>query len=202
VTRRAWIVLALGLVAAVMTGGAFARAGRSDFRPSPPQPGWGMFTPAAWKTVSSRIERRGFAAASIQLVGGTDTSDGRPFGLVAGRSRTGATCVTPVRGTTVGATVCRLTKPFVVFTAPQTWKDAAVPGVPAHVVHATAVLGIARHDVTGIVVRDSQHRGATGMSLIQTGRLTTFAGGFVDLASLRAFDAKNHTLARLVLRRP
>jgi hypothetical protein len=40
------------------------------------------------------------------------------------------------------------------------------------------------------------------MALVQTGRLTTFAAGFRDLASLRAFDAKNRTLARLVLRAP
>jgi hypothetical protein len=200
VTRRAWILLALGIVAAVVTAGAFARAGRPEFTSSKPQPGWGMFTPAAWNTVSLRVERRGFDAASIRLVGVTDTSDGRPFGLVAGRSRTGATCVTPVRGTTLYATVCRLTKPVVVFTAPQTWKDAAVPGTPAHVVHATAVLGIARHDVSGIVVEDQRHQ-RTGVALIETGRLTTFSAGFADLVSLRVFNAKNRTLARLVLRR-
>jgi hypothetical protein len=198
VTRRAWIVLALGIVAAVVTAGAFARAGRSAFTPSAPLPGWGMFTPAEWKTVSLRLERRGFDAASIRLVGATDTTKGRAFGLLAGRSRAGTTCVVPVTGTALGATVCRLGKPFVVFTAPQTWTNAAVPGTPAHVVHATAVLGVARHDVTGIVVEDKQHR-RTGMALIQTGPLTTFAGGFIDVASMRAFDAKNRTLARLVL---
>jgi hypothetical protein len=197
VTRRAWILLAIGVVAAVLTGGAFARAGQSDFKPSKPQPGWGMFSPAAWRTVSSRIERRGFDAATIRLVGVTDTSDGRPFGLVAGRSRTGATCVTPVRGATVGATVCRLTKPLVVFSAPQTRTE----GTPPRLVHATAVLGIARHDVAGIVVEDSRAH-PTGMILVQTGRMLTFASGFSDPSSLRAFDAKGRTLARVVLRRP
>lgn len=200
-TRRAWIVLALGIVAAVVTAGAFARAGRSEFAPSAPQPGWGMFTAAEWKTLSLRLERRGFDATSIRLVGATDTTKGRAFGLLAGRSRTGTTCVVPVTGTALGATVCRLRKPFMVFTAPQTWRDAAVPGTPAHVVHATAVLGVARHDVTGIVVEDKQHR-LTGMALMQTGSLTTFAGGFAGVASLRAFDAQNRTLARLVLHAP
>jgi hypothetical protein len=197
VTRRAWILLAFGLVAAVMTAGAFARAGQSDFKPSKPQPGWGMFTSAQWDTLARRIEGRGFDAASIRLVGVTDTSDGRAFGLVAGRSHAGETCVTPVRGTTLGATVCKLSKPLVVFTAPQSWKE----GTPAKVVHATAVLGIARHDVAGIVVNDSLDR-PSGMALIQTGKLATFAAGFRNLSSLRAFDAKNHTLARLVLRAP
>jgi hypothetical protein len=165
VTRRAWIVLALGLVAAVVTAGAFARAGRSDFQPSKPQPGWGMFSAAEWKTLSLRLERRGFDAAGIRLVGATDTTKGRAFGLLAGRSRTGTTCVVPVTGTTLGATVCRLTRPF----------------------------------ITGIVVEDKQHR-RTGIALMQTGSLTTFAGGYVGVTSLRAFDAHNRTLMRLELR--
>jgi hypothetical protein len=200
VTRRAWILIALGIVAGIATAGAFARVGR-PWVMSKPLPGWGVFTPAEWNTVARGAERRGFDAASIRLVGVTDTTNGRPFGLLAGRSGTGATCVVPVRGTTLGATICKVSKPLVVFTAPQTWKEAAIPGVPAHVVHATAVLGIARHDVAGIVVEDEQHR-PSGMGLVQTGRLTTFAGGFRSLASLRAFDAKNRTLARLVLRAP
>jgi hypothetical protein len=197
VTRRAWIFAALGVVAAVVTAGAFARAGQPDFAPSKPQPGWGVFTPAQWKMVSLRIERRGFDAASIRLVNVTDTTRHRPFGLVAGRSSAGTTCVTPVTGTTLGATVCKLSKPLVVFTAPQTWNE----GTPRHVVRATAVLGIARHDVAGIVVRDNLDR-PTGMPLIQTGKLTTFAAGFRNMSSLRAFDAKNRTLARLVLQAP
>jgi hypothetical protein len=194
-------MLAFGVVLAAVTVGAFARAGRSELISSKPLPGWGMFTPAEWQTVTLGIERRGFDPGSIRLVGGTDTTNHRPFGLIAGRSRTGATCVTPVKGTTLGLTVCKLSKPLVLFTAPETWKDAAAFGVPAHVVHATAVLGIARHDVAGIVVQDHLNR-RTGMALIQTGRLTTFAAGFSDLASLRAFDAKNRTLARVVLRTP
>jgi hypothetical protein len=191
-TRRAWILLALGIVAAVATAGAFAGVGR-PWVMSKPLPGWGVFTPAEWKTVSLRLERRGFDAASIRLVATTDTTKHRPFGLLAGRSRTGTTCVTPVRGTTLGTTVCKLSKPLVLFTAPLIWN---IPGTP--VVHATGVLGIARHDVAGIVVRD-QDLQTSGVTLVQTGRLTTFAAGYRDLSSLRAFDAKNRTLARLVL---
>ena len=197
-TRRAWILLALGLMAGVVTAGAFARAGRPAFTQAKPQPGWGVFTAGQWKTVSDRFAQRGLDAASIRLVGATDITGHRPFGLVAGRSRTGATCITPVKGTALGATICRLTKPLVLFTAPETWRDAAVAGTPAHVVHATAVLGIARHDVAGVVAEGEQNY-HTGLSLIETGRLTTFAGAFRSVSSLRAYDAKNHTLARLVL---
>ena len=200
-TRRVLILLLVGVVLAAVTAGAFAHAGRSGFTTSKPLPGWGVFTPAEWKTVSLRLEQRGFDAASIRLVDATDTTHHRPFGLVAGRSRMGTTCVTPVKGTTLGTTVCRLTKPLVVFTAPETWTQAAFAGKPAHVVHATAVLGVARHDVAGIVVEDPQFR-PSGMVLIRAGRLLTFAAGFARLSSLRAFDAKNKTLARLELRAP
>jgi hypothetical protein len=186
----------VGVVAAVLTAGGFARAGRPDFTPSKAPPGWGVFTPAQWKTVSLGIERRGFDAASIRLVNVTDTADHRPFGLVAGRSNAGTTCVTPVTGTTLGATVCKLSKPLVVFTAPQTWKE----GSPARIVHATAVLGIARQDVSGVVVSELGRQGGT--FLIQTGRLKTFAAGFRNMSSLRAFNLKNETLARLVFRAP
>jgi hypothetical protein len=200
VTRRAWIVLALGVALAAVTAGAFARAGHSEFT-SETRPGWGMFTPADWKTLSLGLERRGFDAASIHLVDVTDTTRGRRFGLIAGRSRTGATCVTPVTGTTLGATVCRLTKPLVLFTAPQTWKVGAAFGTPAHVMHATAVLGIARHDVAGIVVRDSLDH-PTGVTLIRTGPFLTFASGFADPSSLSVYDAKPRLLEHLVLRAP
>ena len=200
-TRRAWILLVFGAVAAVVTAGAFAHAGRSEFTSSKPLPSWGMFTPAEWKTVSLRVEHRGFDAASIHLVGVTDTTRGRRFGLVAGRSRAGATCVTPVTGTTLGMTVCRLTKPLVLFTAPQTWKVGAAFGMPAHVMHATAVVGIARHDVGSIVVQDNLDH-PTGMTLIQTGRLLTFATGFADPSSLSVYNAKGRLLEHLVLRSP
>jgi hypothetical protein len=200
VTRRAWILLALGVVLAAVTAGAFARTGHSEFT-TETQPGWGMFTPAEWKTLSLRIERRGFDPASIRLVGVTDASDGRPFGLVAGRSRRGTTCVTPVRGTTLDATVCKLTKPLVLFTAPQTWKVGAAFGTPAHVMHATAVLGIARHDVAGIVVEDSLEH-PTGVTLIETGRLLTFTSGYRDATSMRVYNTKGRLLTHLVLRTP
>jgi hypothetical protein len=120
---------------------------------------------------------------------------------VAGTTRTGATCIVPVTGMTLGPTVCRLGKPLIAFTAPNSWRDAAQPGIPARVVHAVSVIGIARHDVSGVVARDDGGM-AQGLPLIENGRLRTFAGGFRSLSSLRAFDAKNRTLARLVLRRP
>jgi hypothetical protein len=198
VTRRAWILLALGLVAGVVTAGAFARAGRPEFTPSKPQPGWGIFTPEQWKALSLRVERRGFAAGSVRIVSAADTAGHHPFALVAGTSRTGGTCIVPVKGMTLGVTVCRLSKPLIVFTAPNTWRDAAVPGTPAHVVHAVSVLGIARRDVSGVVARGSGM--AMGLPLIGMGRLTTFAAGFRSGSTLRAYDAKNRTLARLVLR--
>jgi hypothetical protein len=195
------ILLLAGVVVAAVTAGAFAHAGRSGFTPSKPQPGWGLFTRAQWKTLSLRVERRGFATGSIRVVSAMDATGHRPFALVAATTGTGATCIVPVRGMTLGLTVCRLSTPVLVFTAPSTWRDAAVPGIPAHIVHAVSVIGIARRDVSGVVARGASGM-VQGLPLIEEGGLRTFGGGFRSLTSLRAFDAKNRTLAHLVLRRP
>jgi hypothetical protein len=199
VTRRAWILLAFGIVAAVVTAGAFARANQSEFTPSKTPPSWGIFTSAQWKTLLLRVERRGFAQGSVRVVSAMDTTGHRPFALVAGTTRTGATCVVPVTGMTLGLTVCRLGKPLVVFTAPNTWRDAAVPGIAAHVVHGVSMIGIARRDVSGVVARNDSGM-AQGLPLMETGRLRTFAGGFRSITSLRAFNAQNRTLLQLDLR--
>lgn len=188
-------MLALGLVAAVAVGVGFARAGKPQCC-SKPTASWNVFTPAQWKTVTLQVERRGFDASSVHVIATTEIASRRPFALVAATSRTGATCVTPVIGTQLRATTCRLTQPLLLFTAPETWKNAAVPGTPAHTVHATAVLGIVRGDVNGVATLD--HRGLLqGLPLMAAGRMGVFAGNFADATSLRVYDARNRVLARV-----
>jgi hypothetical protein len=196
VTRRIWILLAVGVVTAAAIGVGFSRAGRPAFTASKPSASWGVFTPAQWQTVRRNVQRRGFDAATVRVVG--TTSSRRPFALVAATSSTGATCVTPVNGTMLGTTICRLSKPLVVFSAPVTWRDAAVPGTPAHTVHATSLLGIVRRDVSGVVAIDHLGR-MQGIALMPAGRMGTFAAGFADATSLRAYDARDRVLARIVL---
>jgi hypothetical protein len=60
----------------------------------------------------------------------------------------------------------------------------------------TNVLGLARHDVTGVSVDQllSGHRSITGLPLIAGPGLSTFAGGFTDLSVLRARTARNRVL--------
>jgi hypothetical protein len=196
VTRRAWTLLALGLVVSVAVGVGFARAGRPQCC-SKSTASWNVFTPAQWKTVTLQVERRGFDASSVRVVATTEIASRRPFALVAATSRTGATCVTPVIGTQLHATTCRLAEPLLVFTAPETW-NTAVPGTPARTVHLTAVLGIVRGDVNGVATLD--HRGLLqGLPLMAAGRMGVFAGGFFDATSLRAYDAHNRMLAHVVL---
>jgi hypothetical protein len=190
-------MLALGLAVSVAVGVGFARAGRPQCC-SKTTASWNVFTPAQWKTVTLQVERRGFDASSVRVVATTEIASRRPFALVAATSRTGATCVTAVVGTQLRATTCRLTQPLLLFTAPETWKNAAVPGTPAHTVHATAVLGIVRGDVNGVAALD--HRGLLqGLPLMAAGRMGVFAGGFFDATSLRAYDAHSRVLARVVL---
>ena len=185
----------LGLVAAVAVGAGFARAGRPSCC-STPQASWGAFTPAQWDTVTTAIARRGFDATSVQVVSAAGTPDGRPFALVAATRHGAAGCVLPVNGVHVGAAICRMTKPLVIFTTPDTWHDAAAPGVPARVVHATAVMGLARRDVAWLATHDDAGR-AQGMPLLQAGPMRAFAGSFRDVASLRAYDGRNRELARV-----
>ena len=190
-------MLALGLVVALAVGVGFARSGRPQCC-SKPTASWGVFTPAQWQTVTHQVERRGFDASSVRVVASTEIASRQPFALVAATSRTGATCVTPVVGTQLHATTCRLAKPLLVFTAAETWQNAAVPGARARIVHVTALLGIVRGDVNGVVTLD--RRGVLqGLPLMAAGQMGVFAGGFFNATSLRAYDARDHVLARIVL---
>jgi hypothetical protein len=191
-------MLALGLVAAVAVGAGFAREGKPQCC-SKPLASWGIFTPAQWSSLKSTIARRGFDAASIRVVSSTAIANSRPFALLAATSRTGATCVIPVEGSTLGATTCRLSKPLLLFTTPDTWTDPTAPGVPVHTVQATAVLGLVRPDVTGVVARDNLGH-TTGVALVPAGRMGAFAAGFGDVTSLSAYGAHGRVLARLTLR--
>lgn len=198
-TRRAWTMLALGLVVAVAVGVGFGRSGKPQCC-SKPLASWGIFTAAQWSSLTGTIARRGFDGSSVRVVSSAALANGRSFALLAATSRTGATCVVSVTGDALGPTMCRLSKPLLLFTAPDAWAVPATPGVSAHTVHATAVLGLVRPDVTAVVARD--HRGnATGVALVAAGRMGAFAGSYADITSLRAYGAHGRVLMRVTLRR-
>jgi hypothetical protein len=188
VTRRAWMLLAVGALLAASLGG-FVLAKRGSSAPFKASPSWGVFTPAQWGAVTAGIERRGFAASGIRVVEVAGVPRRRPFALVAATAASGRTCFVPVRGVALGPTVCRIAKPVVLWTQPAHW----------HGLRVTNVLGLARHDVTGVSVDQllSGRHSVGGLPLIAGPGLSTFAGGFTRLSVLRARNAQNRVLFQL-----
>jgi len=194
VTRRAWMMAAVGALLAVSLGGVvLAKSGSpATFEASA---SWGVFTPAQWKVVRARVEDRGFTASSIHVVEGLQQHDRRALALVAATSARGRTCFVPVQGVTLAQTICRLTKPVVLFSVRDFWIQPAGNGRPAQRIPLTDLLGVARGDVAGISI-EAAHR-VQGLSLIERGRVLTFAGGYAHASVLRARDAGGHVLFQL-----
>ena len=77
---------------------------------------WGsLYSSQEWDVVQASFARRGFAADSVYVVTATTLADGRQFAIVGGRTSTGRTCLAVARGTALGATICRISKPIMVF---------------------------------------------------------------------------------------
>jgi hypothetical protein len=202
VTRRAWMLAAAGALLAASLGG-FVLANRGSSAPFKPLASRGVFTPAQWKSVSASVQRRGFAASSIHVVEAVGEHDKHTLALVSATSHAGRTCFVPVQGLKLGQTICHVTKPVVLFTAPDYWIAAATGGKPAHRVSVTNVLLVARRDVTGITVDQlfDGRRTVQGLPLIEDSGRLTFAGGFADASVLRARNARGRVLFRLTFSR-
>jgi hypothetical protein len=186
------MMLAVGALLAVSLGGVVL-AKRGSSAPFKPSPSWGVFTPAQWSSVSAGIEQRGFPAAGIRVVQAVGEQGRRPFALIAATSARGPTCFVPVRGVALGATVCRIAKPVVLWTEPDRW----------HGIRVTNVLGLARHDVVGVSADQvlGGRRSVAGLVLVSGPGPSTFAGGFAHLSVLRARNAQNRVLLHLVFAR-
>src|SRR5206468_7640496 len=118
VTRRAWMILALGSVVIAGLGGFAATQGRSSLS-TKTAASWGLYSPARWGVLRARLARRGFARDSIRVVTGTKLANGQPFGLIGGRSKAGRTCFAVARGSALGGTICRFSGPVTVFSVPD-----------------------------------------------------------------------------------
>ena len=182
-TRRAWTILAVDLAAAAAFGGAVLSGGGSSPIVIEPSPA-GLFSDAQWQTVQSRVVRRGFDPAGIRVVGGTMLLPQRqPFALIAGTAHA-RQCFVPVRGVALGRTVCSVSKPMLVFTAPG---------------RMTAVIGLAGRGVVALAIEDRAGH-VTGLPLVSVGGILTFAGGASVGRILRAYGADGHVLERMKLR--
>jgi hypothetical protein len=195
VTPRAWKTLALGVVVIAAVGGFAASQGRSSSSTQPPAH-WGLYSSAKWDAVAARFARRGFARDSVRIVTAARLANGQPFALLGARSNTGRTCFAIGRGIVLGATICRISKPLMVFSAPDTCA-ACSPGGPA--LKTRSILGLVRSDVTATMI--SQHREG-GLGVVPAGQGFAFNTSFVRPGDrLRARDASGRVLASITFRR-
>jgi hypothetical protein len=191
VTPRAWKTLALGAVVIAAVGGFAASQARSSSSIKP-SAHWGLYSSARWDAVAASFARRGFARDSVRIVTAARLANGQPFALLGARSNTGRTCFAVGRGIVLGATICRISKPLMVFSAPDTCA-ACSPGGRA--LKTRSILGLVRSDVTATMI--SQQREG-GLGVVPAGPGFAFNTSFVRPGDrLRARDALGHVLASI-----
>jgi hypothetical protein len=189
------MILALGVVAIAGIGGFAASQGRSSPSTKTP-PSWGLYSPQHWGAVTSSFARRGFARNSIRVVTGTKGPNGQPFALIEGRSNSGRTCFAVIRGSAIGVTICRFSKPVTVFSVRDKCAPCAPDGPP---IDTRTILALIR---PGVTVTISQEGRESGVGMVPAG--TGFAlnlSGVRSGARLRARDASGHVLANIALYR-
>jgi hypothetical protein len=199
VTRRAWILAALGLLAIAGTGAFAATSGHSTSTFSP-LPHWGLYSDATWDVVATKLERRGFSRASVHVATGTKLmATDQPFALLGARSDSGRDCFTVVRGTALGPTICRVSKPLVVFTEPDLCA-ACSPGRSP--LKTLTILSLVRHDVSSVTMIADGRESGMGISPVDGGSYAFNAGATRSNTVIRARGAGQSILAEIRLRLP
>jgi hypothetical protein len=188
VTPRAGKILALGVVAIAGLGGFAVTQGHSS--PSiRPAANWGLYSSQEWDAITMRFSRQGLARNSVRVVTGSKLANGEPFALIGGRTNAGDTCFAVARGVTLGRTTCRISKPVIVFYAPD--KCAACsPGGPPTSTHSILVL--VRGDVTVTMI---SHGRESGVGVVPAGTGFAFNSSFGRSDRLKARDASGRVLA-------
>jgi hypothetical protein len=156
---------------------------------------WAWLYPSEkWDVVKANSARRGLAPDSVHVVTATTLTNGRQFAIIGGRTATGRSCVAVARGTAVGAAICRISKPVMVFYAPDICTTCSPAGTP---MRTLSVLGLIRRGVTVTVIAQG-HEGGVGAVPADMG--FAFNSNFVGGGErLRARDAGGRVLASFVL---
>ena len=174
-TTRTWILAAVGVLLIVSAGaGSLLLRHHNNVRPSDssPFPVGQVFTTQQWAQVKTTLVARGFDGAAARVVSGLRLQrKSEPFALVRATSPSRGVCFLPVRGLQPGAATCssdgQLPTPLLVFSARDRWGNRSA---------ATAVVGVARHAITGVSIIDPRGIPA-GVALIPAaGGLWSFAG--------------------------
>jgi hypothetical protein len=197
-TRRAWTILAIGVLAIAASGAFAVASGRSSstFKPSAT---WGVFSAGQWESVKERAVQRGFTSASVTVVSAMSLQDGKPFAFISA-TKNGHTCFMAVRGVDVAAPICRLTKPLLLFTMHDHAREGASSTSAGHSIPMTVMIGLARHDVSGLITTSTNPDGRpwrSGQPLLPVPGGWAFAGGYRDVTTLTAQNQYGKILARL-----
>jgi hypothetical protein len=194
VTPRAWKTLALGAVVIAAVGGFAVSQGRSSSSTKPPAH-WGLYSSAKWDAVAASFARRGFTHDSVRIVTAARLANGQSFALLGARSNMGRTCFAVARGIVLGATICRISKPLMVFSTPDTCA-ACSPGGPA--LKTRLILGLVRSDVTATMISEGHE---SGLGVVPAGLGFAFNTSPVRPGDrLRARDASGRVLASITFR--
>jgi hypothetical protein len=195
VTPRAWKILALGAAVIAASGGFAATAGRSS--PSKPSASWGLYSPEKWHGVAASFSHRGFARDSVRIVTATRLANGQAFALIGGRSQSGRTCFAVARGVVIGSTICQISKPVVVFSAPDACAPCSPGGTP---LETRTILALVRGDVTVKMISQGHE---SGIGVVPAAAGFAFSAGFLRNGDrLEARNAAGRVLARVTFRSP
>jgi hypothetical protein len=188
-------VIVAGLVACALAGLGIQW---STFHP-PVTREWGwLYSSEKWDVVKASFARRGFDPDSVKVLTATTLTNGRQFAIISGRTGTGRTCLVVARGTAIGATICRISKPVMVFYARDTCNICAPDGTP---MKTLSILGLIRGDVTITVSERGREGGLGGVPAgIGSAFNVTFGSGTERV--LRARNATGRVLASFSLRHP
>ena len=189
-TSRAWKILALGAAVIAASGGFAATAGRSS--PSKPSASWGLYSSEKWDVVATSFAHRGFARDSVRIITATGLANGQAFALIGGRSKAGRTCFAVARGVALGSTICRISKPVIVFFAPDTCAPCSPGGPP---LKTRSILALVRGDVTVTMISQGHE---SGIGVVPAGAGFAFNSSFPRNGDrLRARDAAGRVLASI-----
>jgi hypothetical protein len=197
-TRRAWTILAIGVLA-IAVSGAFAVASSRSSSTFKPSATWGVFSAGQWKSVKERAVQRGFTSASVTVVSAMPLQNGKPFAFISA-TKNGHTCFMAVRGINVAAPICRLTKPLLVYTMRDHAREGASSTSAGHLIPMTDMIGLARQDVSGLIMTSTNpdgHPWRSGQPLLPVPGGWAFGGGYRNVTMLTAQNQYGKILARL-----
>ena len=201
VASRGWIIAALGVVVIASAGaGSVLLSRKTPDTTIAASPHWGLYTPTSWNVVATKFEQRGFNGASIHVVTGTKmASTGQPFAILGARSGSGRNCFAVARGAALGASICTVSKPLVVFAA----RDLCVACAPGRSPLKTlTILALVRRDVTSVTMIDRGHESGIVISPAGGGTYAFNSGAALNNAVLRARGKGASILAQVPVHLP